>query len=271
MWIDTHAHLGHQRFASDLAEVIDRAHVAGVSGFVAPAVDITNSKHLLALHQQHPTLRPTAGIHPCDVDSVSAEDFGWMEELTVLASHPAVAAVGEIGLDYFHPPPEGFTHEGWRVQQDRVLKAQLDLAATLGLNAIIHTRESHDAMLEVIRGYTGRLRAVFHCFTGTEAQARELIDLGHLVSFTGIVTFKNSPVIQATAKALRTGEFMLETDSPYLAPVPHRGKRCEPAYVADTGRFVAALRETSDAELALETSKTAAAFFRGLSAATSGS
>lgn len=264
MWIDTHAHLGHLRFSSDLAEVIARAHEASVGSFVAPAVDLTNSRHLLALHEQFPVLHPAAGIHPCDVDTVSTSDFEWVEELAALAANPSVAAVGEIGLDFFHPPPEGFTPESWRTQQDRVLKAQLDLAAALGLNVIIHTRESHDAMLDVIRSYTGRLRAVFHCFTGNVVQARELIDLGHLVSFTGIVTFKNSPVIQATARALKAGEFMLETDSPYLAPIPHRGKRCEPAFVADTGRFIAALRESSPEALAQETSQTAADFFKGL-------
>ncbi len=267
MWTDTHAHLGHQRFSEDLAEVISRAVGRGVTRFVAPAVDLPNSRHLITLHEQFPELKAAVGIHPCDVDTVSTETFGWVSELAAMAAHPATAAIGETGLDYFHPPPEGFTRGAWREQQLRIVRAQLDLAADTGLNVVIHTRESHDEMVEVIRGYTGRLRAVFHCFTGSELQARELIDLGHLVSFTGIVTFKNSPSIQATAKALKPGEFMLETDSPYLAPVPHRGKRCEPAFVADTGEFIATLREVSPAQLARETSQAAEAFFRSLPAA----
>lgn len=265
MLIDTHAHLGHQRFSDDLPSVIGRAHAAGVRALIAPAVDIPNTRHLLSLHERHPTLHPAAGIHPCDVDSVSKDDFAWLEELRSLALQPAVTAIGEIGLDYFHAPPEGFTKEGWRDQQHRVLHAQLTLAVELGLNTIIHTRESHQEMVEVIRGYTGRLRAVFHCFTGTTDQAKTLIDLGHLVSFTGIVTFKNSPVIQATARELPSGSFMLETDAPYLAPVPHRGQRCEPAYVADTACFVAQLRDVPLTTLAAETTATAERFFRNLS------
>ena len=105
---------------------------------------------------------------------------------------------------------------------------------------------------------------MFHCFTGTEAQAREVLALGHLVSFTGVTTFKNSPIIQATAQALSSGDFMLETDAPYLAPVPHRGKRCEPAFVADTARFIAQLRGEPVEELIAATTRTARAFFRGL-------
>lgn len=264
MLIDTHAHLGHQRFAGDLAEVIDRAHAAGVQAFIAPAVDIANTRHLLALHQNHPTLHPAAGIHPCDVDSVSASDFLWLDEIRELAAHPAVTAIGEIGLDFFHAPPEGFTRESWRTQQNRVLHAQLDLASALGLNVIVHTRESHDEMVDVIRHYTGRVRAVFHCFTGTADQARELLGLGHLVSFTGIVTFKNSPIIQNTARELPADGFMLETDAPYLAPVPHRGQRCEPAYVADTARFVSQLRGMDLETLAAVTTATAEGFFRHL-------
>jgi TatD DNase family protein len=267
VWIDTHCHLGHQRFSEDLAEVIQRAQQAGVDAIVAPAVDLANAAHLLRLREQHPLLHPAIGIHPCDADSVSATDFRWMTEMAGLASQPGVAAIGEIGLDFFHPPPVGFNSDQWRTQQLRVVKAQLDHAAEVGLNVIIHTRESHAEMLDVLRAYTGRLRAVFHCFTGTAEQAKELVGLGHLVSFTGIVTFKNSPSIQATAKALPEDAFMVETDAPYLAPMPHRGKRCEPAHVVETGCFIAQLRESSVAHIAAVTSRTAREFFHGLPAA----
>ncbi len=262
MLIDTHCHLGHKQFASDLTDVVARAEAAGVGQMVTPAVDIANARQLLDLSRIHPQMHPAVGIHPCDVDSVAGE--GWVDELRALAKEPGVAAIGEIGLDYFHAPPEGFNIDSWKQHQAHVLLLQLDLAAELGLNVILHTRESHDDLVAAMRPFTGRLRGVFHCFTGTPGQAAELIGMGHLVSFTGIVTFKNSPAIQATAKAVPADGFMLETDSPYLAPVPHRGKRCEPAFVADTARFVAALRGVSLEELAAATTATARAFFRGL-------
>lgn len=143
-------------------------------------------------------------------------------------------------------------------------ESKIDLAVELGLNVILHARESQEDLVAAVRPYTGKVRGVFHCFTGTEAQAREVMALGHLVSFTGVTTFKNSPLIQATARALAPEEFMLETDAPYLAPVPHRGKRCEPAFVADTARFIAQLRGEPLEELIATTTRTARAFFRGL-------
>jgi len=262
MLIDSHAHLDHRYFATELPDILVRAREAGVTEWVAPATDLESSRALAALAAVHPGLHACAGIHPCDSDSVMGDD--WVGELRTLAAAPGIAAIGEIGLDYYHNPPEGLDGYQWKAHQARVLRHQLDVAVELGLNVILHARESQADLVEAVRPYTGRLRGVFHCFTGDETQAREVIELGHLVSFTGIVSFKNSPVIQATAKALPVGSFMLETDSPYLAPVPHRGKRCEPAYVADTARFVAALRGEPLEELAAHTTATARGFFRGL-------
>ncbi|MDB6139415.1 MAG: hypothetical protein JWO94_2487 [Verrucomicrobiaceae bacterium] len=262
MLIDSHCHLGHKQFAGDLPEVIARATAAGVAQMVTPAVDLANARQLLELAHIHPQLHPAVGIHPCDVDSVSGEE--WIHELRALAMRPGVAAIGEIGLDYFHAPPEGFDLASWKRHQAHVLELQLALAVELGLNVILHARDSQEDLVAAVKPYNGRLRGVFHCFTGTQEQAFEVIDMGHLVSFTGIVTFKNSPVIQSTAKAVPAGAFMVETDSPYLAPVPHRGKRCEPAYVADTARFIAALRGIPLEELAAATHQTAHGFFRGL-------
>ena len=262
MLIDTHCHLDHRHFKDDLAEVLQRSRDAGVPQWVAPATDIESTRDLIELAKVHPGLHPCAGIHPCDSHSVSGES--WIDELRTLAQAPNIVAIGEIGLDYYHKPPDGFDVLAWKAHQAEVLRLQLDLAVELGLNVILHARESQDDLVEAVRPYSGRLRGVFHCFTGTEAQAREVIDLGHLVSFTGVATFKNSPVIQATAKALAAGEFMFETDAPYLAPVPHRGKRCEPAFVADTARFIANLRGEGVDQLIATTTKTAREFFRGL-------
>ncbi|MDB6118110.1 MAG: TatD DNase family protein [Verrucomicrobiaceae bacterium] len=262
MLIDSHCHLGHKQFGTDLRDVIGRAVEAGVTQVVTPAVDLPNARQLLDLAKVYPEIHPAVGIHPCDVDTVSGDT--WINDLRALAGEPDVAAIGEIGLDYFHAPPEGFDVASWKQHQAEVLRLQLDLAVELGLNVILHARESQEDLVAAVKPYNGRLRGVFHCFTGTRDQAMEVIDMGHFVSFTGIVTFKNSLQIQETSKAVPADAFMVETDSPYLAPVPHRGKRCEPAFVADTARYIAALRGVSLEELAATTSATAHGFFRGL-------
>lgn len=261
MFFDTHTHLGSRQFDADLPAVLQRARAAGVSRMVAPAVDLENARKLLAIAEHEPDVRVAVGIHPCDVDTVSGS--AWIDELRQLAQHPKVCAIGEIGLDYFHAPPEGWTVENWRAHQAAVLHAQLELASELGLNVILHNRESWDDLTAQVLPFSGRLRGVFHCFTGTMEQAAPLLEHGHLISFTGIVSFKNAGVIAETAKQVPAGHFMLETDAPYLAPVPHRGKRCEPAYVADTARAIAALRGVPVEEIAENTTQTALGFFRG--------
>jgi TatD DNase family protein len=260
MLIDSHCHLASQRFSEDLAQVLERAR--GLDAIVVPSTDLEDAPRVLALHADHSWLHPAIGIHPCDAHTVNTTSTDWLSTLRELASRPEVVAIGEIGLDYFHAPPEGFTHEAWEQQQDRVVRAQLDLAAELGLNVIIHTRESHEVMLGVIRAYTGRLRAVFHCFCGTADQASELRDLNHLVSFTGNVTFKTAQDIQQTASLVPEGSFMVETDAPFLSPMPHRGKRNEPAYVLHVAEKLAQLRDCSVEHLAEVTSTTARGFFR---------
>jgi TatD DNase family protein len=144
-----------------------------------------------------------------------------------------------------------------------VLAAQLELAAELKLNVILHNRESWDDLTALVLPFSDRLRGVFHCFTGTMEQAEPLLELGHLISFTGIVSFKNAGVIAETARVVPADGYMIETDAPYLAPVPHRGKRCEPAYIADTARAIAALRGESIEQVAADTTRNALAFFRG--------
>jgi TatD DNase family protein len=271
MLIDSHVHLGHRHYDGQLPTTLERAAAAGIHRCVMPATDLENTRKLLSLAAEYPQLRACAGIHPCDVDSVPvvgeevpAAELPWWRELESLAKSSGIAAIGEIGLDYYHAPAEGYTLEQWRAQQAAVLRYQLDLAVKLGLNAILHARECHAELVEAVRPYTGKLRCVFHCFTGSLEQALEVVALGHVVSFTGVVTFKKSELIQAAAAGLPTGAFMLETDGPYLAPVPHRGKSCEPAFLADTARFVAQLRGESLESLAVHTTATAEGFFRGL-------
>ena len=149
-----------------------------------------------------------------------------------------------------------------RARQAELFRAQLGLAVELGLNAVIHQRDSWDDTLAILREFTGRVRGVFHCFGGTLEQAQEVIALGHLVSFTGIVTFKNARQVQATAQDVTFDQFMVETDCPYLAPVPDRGKRCEPAHTRNVADQIAQLRGVSVEEIAARTTETARAFFR---------
>lgn len=262
--IDTHAHVASRQLAGDREAVLDRAAGAGVFHIVAPATDLEDCAALQEIAAAHAFVSPTAGIHPCDAHTVGGE--GWIERLREFARLPNIAAIGEIGLDYFHAPPEGFDWPSWKAHQAAVLRAQLDLAVEFGLNVILHNRESWDDLTAIVMPYSGRLRAVFHCFTGTLEQARPLIEAGHLISFTGIITFKNPGPAGQTARDVPDGAFMLETDSPYLAPVPHRGKRCEPAHVADTARSLAVMRGVSHAHIAEVTTRAARDFFRGLPA-----
>ena len=261
MFFDTHTHLANKQFDHDLPAVLERARAAGITRMVAPATDLENARKLLAIAEQEPDVRVAVGIHPCDADSVSGD--AWIGELRELARHPKVCAIGEIGLDYFHAPPGGFTLADWKAHQAKALTAQLELAAELKLNVILHNRESWDDLTALVLPFSDRLRGVFHCFTGTIEQAQPLIDRGHLISFTGIVSFKNAGVIAETARLVPANGYMIETDAPYLAPVPHRGKRCEPAFVADSARVIATLRSESVEQVAVGTTRNALDFFRG--------
>jgi TatD DNase family protein len=236
---------------------------------------VEGSRSTLALAERFPQVRAVVGIHPTSATEAAE---GWIEQLHELARHKKVAAIGETGLDYHWLPGAVAQREGkWteanaeklaaedaaeKVIQARVFRAQLDLAIELGLNVVIHQRAAWDDTLAIVREYSGRVRCVYHCFGENPERARTLFDLGHYVSFTGIVTFKNAATIQEAAAAAPNDRFMFETDCPYLAPVPFRGKRCEPAYVRQTAEFVAGLRKQGVEELAAQTEATVDAFYR---------
>ncbi len=259
---DTHTHLGSRLFAADLPDVLRRAREAGVTAMVAPAVNLANARAVLEIAEREPDVFAAVGIHPCDADSVT--DDAWVEELRELARHPKVVALGETGLDYFHSPPLGFRSEAWRQWQKRVLRLHLELAVELGLNVVLHNRDSWDDLVAEVEPFHGRLRAQFHCFTGRLELARPLLEAGHVISFTGIATFKKPGHMADAAAKAPAGSFMLETDAPYLAPLPFRGKRCEPAYVRLTAEKIASLRGETLEQVAEETAQTARAFFRSL-------
>jgi TatD DNase family protein len=261
-FIDTHAHLDFPDFQTDLAEVIARARAAGIERIINIGTTLEGSQRIVALAETNPNLFAAVGWHPSHVTEAPDE---LPPEFLALASHPKVVAIGEAGLDYSRLPSKngGTPEEDTRYKRrQRVLfEQQLEFAASLGLNVVVHQRESFDDALEVLRPYATKLRAVFHCFVGTPGEAQRVRDLGSLVSFTGIATFKNAAVVRETLAATPLGEFMLETDCPFLAPAPYRGKRCEPAYVADLARFVALEKGCSLEELSAATNRTAEAFF----------
>ena len=259
MLIDTHAHLDYTDYDPDRAEVISRATAAGVTEIISIGTRIDSSTRAVELAENFPNIWATVGIHPSEVDE-APDDV--VERLRALAQSSRVVAIGEIGLDYHRLPENPAEAEANKSRQANHFRHQLELSAKLGLNAVIHQRDSWDDTLKILSDFTGRVRGVFHCFGGTVGQAREVIALGHLVSFTGIVTFKNARQAQATAQDIAFDQFMVETDCPYLAPAPVRGKRCEPALTRRVAEQIAQLRGVALEEVAARTTQTAREFFK---------
>ena len=266
MLIDTHAHLDYEDFAPDFDAVLARAQAAGVDRIITIGTSVESSRRAVTLAAQYPAVYAVVGIHPTTVDEATDGDYAALREL---ATGPKVAAVGETGLDYHRLPENPDEATGVKARQAASFRRQLDLAADLGLNVVIHQRDAWEDTLAILGAYTGRLRGVFHCFGGTPAQANEVLALGHLVSFTGIVTFKNGATVRETAAAVPADRFMVETDCPYLAPVPFRGKRCEPAHTRETAVVVAQARGETLEAVATQTTANAEQFFRLGSAADS--
>ena len=280
--IETHAHLDYPDFAPDLEGVISRAAEAGVTRIISIGTGLESSRRAVALAERFPNVHAVVGIHPTNV---TEEGLDFLPALGELARHPKVVAIGETGIDYHHLPEElqapkvadvdsallAQSHgdqerliaEGaWKSAQADAFRMQLDLALELGLNVVIHQRSAWEDTLEVLRPYTGKLRGVFHCFGGTPEEAAEVASLGHLVSFTGIITFKNAEQVRLTAAAVASDGYMVETDCPYLAPVPYRGKRAEPAHTRLVAEKIAEVRGITLEEVAEATTRTAEGFFR---------
>ncbi|MEM9079592.1 MAG: TatD family hydrolase [Verrucomicrobiota bacterium] len=262
---DTHCHLGSGRFGDDeVAEVVARARGAGVSRMVTLGTGEDDWGRNVAIAEEFEEVFACVGVHPCDVQE-NRDDFEAV--LRPLLDHEKVVAVGETGLDYFHSAPEGWSEEDYHARQRDFLRRHFVLAREAGLNVVIHTRDrtgtgSFDDALAIYEEFREEVRAVFHCFPGPYAQAAKVLALGGLVSFTGIVTFKNAREVVDAARKVPLDRLMVETDAPYLAPEPNRGKRCEPAFVMDTARRVAEERGLELAELVEVMEKTAEAFFR---------
>jgi len=249
--IDSHCHLAGEEFSTDLGDVIDRAMAAGVSGalVIVGAEDDEEYGRAAGVTAAWPGVRLSIGVHPHTAGQF-ADDPRAAAALveTRVAGAPLARAIGEIGLDYHYD----FAPRD--VQRD-VFAAQIDVAIELDRAVVIHTREATDDTLAIIReAGQGRLRGVMHCFTGSTDDARRALDLGFFVSFAGILTFPKATALRETAALVPIDRLLVETDAPFLAPVPHRGKRCEPAWVVETAASLAAVHrldhESLDGQLA---------------------
>ena len=257
MLTDTHAHLDFPEFRDDVPAILARAAEAGVTRILTIGTGIESSRRAVALAEKWPQVWAVIGVHPNHVPDERPDFLPTLRE--IVTRSPRIAAIGETGLDYFRLAKDDTAS---RAAQAAAFRTQLDLAVDLKLPVIIHERAAWDDTLAILREYTGRVRAVFHCFGKSPEHAAEVLALGHLVSFTGIVTFKNAPDAQASAASVPLDSFMVETDCPFLAPVPHRGKRCEPSFVRHTAEHIAALRGIPLEELSAATEATAEKFFR---------
>lgn len=243
-------------FAADLPDVLDRAAAAGVAAIVCVGVDLPSSRDAVQLARRHPGVVATVGVHPNECAELPPD---WLEELRALAGAPEVVALGEMGLDYYR----------WRTGRERqreVLEAQLDLARDLSLPVVVHNRLADGDLVEILAGWAASLperhpRGVLHCFSGDLALMGRCSGAGFYLSFAGPITYRNAGVVAEAAAAAPRDRLLVETDSPYLAPHPYRGKRNEPAHVRLVAERMAALRGESLEAIIEITGRNAAGLF----------
>jgi TatD DNase family protein len=266
VFFDTHAHLDYPDYAPDLAEVVMRAQAAGITKIISIGTSLDSSERAIRLAEKFPAVFAAVGWHPTEA-LIAPDDL--RPALRELARHPKVVAIGETGLDYHHLPSEKpeFTAADdarYKEKQAKIFRQQMEVAAEFGLNCVIHQRTAWDDTIAQMGSFIGKTRGVFHCFGESVERMQQVFEIGSLVSFTGIVTFKNAQNVRDVVAAAPLDKFMLETDGPYLAPVPYRGKRCEPAYVKEISETVAQIKLCSLEELSAATCKTAKEFFTKL-------
>lgn len=253
--IDTHCHLTHQRFHGDLDTVIARAKDAGLVRVVTIGTSLTDAEHGLAIAARHPGyVFNSVGLDPFACHEVGDRFPQELAKLDALLAGKRFCALGEIGLEYHH---KLLPHD---VQQ-RHFESQLDLAVRHDLPVIIHSRDAHPDVLAILHR-NPKNRGVIHSFTGTRDDARAFLDLGWHLSFNGMVTFKANDELRAAAKIVPADRLLVETDAPFLAPMPHRGKRCEPGLVVHSLELIAELRGERVEDVAAWTTRNATALFR---------
>jgi TatD DNase family protein len=266
IFFDTHAHLDYPDYAPDLSEVIARAQSAGIAKIISIGTSLDSSERAIRLAEKFPSVYAAVGWHPTEADKAPNDLRPALREF---ARHPKVVAIGETGLDYHHLPSEKseFTAADdarYKQKQAEIFRQQMEVAAEFGLNCVIHQRNSFDDTLAQMKPFIGKTRGVFHCFGETVERMKQVFEIGSLVSFTGIVTFKNAQNVRDCVAAAPLDKFMLETDCPYLAPVPFRGKRCESAYVKEISEVIAQIKMCPLEELSAATCRTAKEFFQKL-------
>jgi TatD DNase family protein len=246
MFVDSHCHLNYKGIVEKQTAVIQRARDAGVSAMLNISTREQEWEDVIAPAERHPDIWASIGIHPHDADAHTHIDTA---KLVAKSAHHRVIAIGETGLDYYYDKSD-------REQQRASFRAHIVAARETGLPLIVHTRDAEDDTYEILADEMGKgaYSGVIHCFTASQDFADKALGLGFYISLSGIVTFKNAKELQATAKTIAEDRLLIETDSPFLAPVPHRGKPCEPAFVADTAQFLCELREVELNYLAQTTS-----------------
>ncbi|WP_420142177.1 TatD family hydrolase [Sphingomonas sp.] len=234
MLIDSHCHLNYRGLVEDQAAVLDRARARGVTGMLNISTRAREWDDVIATADREPDVWASVGIHPHEADAHPDIDT---TRLVDAASHPKVVGIGETGLDYHYDHSD-------RARQQASFRAHIAASRETGLPLIIHTRSAEDDTAAILAEEMGRggFPALIHCFTASQGFADRMLELGLSISIAGIVTFKNANDLQATAKTIPADRLLIETDAPFLAPVPHRGKTGEPAFVADTAAFIAGLR-----------------------------
>ncbi len=253
MLIDSHCHLEYKGLVEDQQGVLDRAREAGIGGFLNISTRQREWDQVIATAAREDNVWASVGIHPHEADAHA--DLG-AAALLEAAAHPKVIGIGETGLDYFYDHSD-------RETQQALFRTHIKVARETGLPLIIHTRDAEVDTARIIgeEMEQGAFPALIHCFTASADFARQMLDFGLTISLSGIVTFKNAKDVQAVAAELPAGRMLVETDAPFLAPIPHRGRPCEPAFTADTARFVAKLRGESLEKLAENTTRNFFALF----------
>ena len=246
MFVDSHCHLNYKGLVEDQAGVLDRARAAGVATMLNISTRASEWDDVIAVAEREPDVWASVGIHPHEADIHPDVETPTLVER---ARHPRVVAIGESGLDFYYDRSD-------RDRQRVSFRSHISASRETGLPIIVHTRDAEEDTLAILSEEMGKgaFTGVIHCFTASADFARAALDLGLYISISGIVTFKNAKDLQETAASIPIDRLLIETDSPFLAPVPHRGKPCEPAFVADTARFLAQLRGETVEQLSAYTS-----------------
>ncbi|MBD3730560.1 MAG: TatD family hydrolase [Sphingomonadales bacterium] len=253
MLIDSHCHLEYPGLVENRADVLARARAAGIDGFLNISTRKSEWAQVVGTAEREPDVWASVGIHPHEADAHAELDAAALLEAT---QHPRVIGIGETGLDYYYDKSD-------RAVQRALFRTHIGVARETGLPLIIHTRDAEDDTLEILRDEAGKgaFPALIHCFTASAAFGKAVLELGLSISISGIVTFKNAKELQEIAQEIPADRLLVETDSPFLAPVPHRGKTCEPAFTVNTAQFLADLRGESIEALAANTSRNFFALF----------